>query len=55
MAVTMKDIAQDLGVSVVTVSKVLRNHSDISAETCKRRGSPKRCTCYITTTSFYLA
>jgi LacI family transcriptional regulator len=36
MAVTMKDIAQDLGVSVVTVSKVLRNHSDISAETRKR-------------------
>jgi LacI family transcriptional regulator len=36
MAVTMKDIARDLGVSVVTVSKVLRNHSDISAETRKR-------------------
>lgn len=36
MAVTMKDIAQDLGVSVVTVSKVLRNHSDISPETRKR-------------------
>ncbi|MGH9512664.1 MAG: LacI family DNA-binding transcriptional regulator [Terriglobales bacterium] len=36
MATTMKDIAQDLGVSVVTVSKVLRNHSDISAETRKR-------------------
>jgi LacI family transcriptional regulator len=32
----MKDIACDLGVSVVTVSKVLRNHSDISAETRKR-------------------
>ena len=32
----MKDIAQDLGVSVVTVSKVLRNHSDISAETRER-------------------
>jgi len=32
----MKDIARDLGVSVVTVSKVLRNHSDISAETRKR-------------------
>jgi LacI family transcriptional regulator len=32
----MKDIAQALGVSVVTVSKVLRNHSDISAETRKR-------------------
>ena len=36
MAITMKDIARDLGVSVVTVSKVLRNHSDISAETRKR-------------------
>ncbi len=32
----MKEIARDLGVSVVTVSKVLRNHSDISAETRKR-------------------
>ncbi len=36
MAVRLKDIAQDLGVSVVTVSKVLRNHSDISAETRER-------------------
>jgi len=36
MATTMKDIARDLGVSVVTVSKVLRNHSDISAQTRKR-------------------
>lgn len=32
----MKDIARDLGVSVVTVSKVLHNHSDIGAETRKR-------------------
>lgn len=32
----MKDIANDLGVSVVTVSKVLRNHSDISPETRER-------------------
>jgi LacI family transcriptional regulator len=32
----MKDIARDLGVSVVTVSKVLRNHSDISTETRER-------------------
>jgi LacI family transcriptional regulator len=32
----MKDIARDLGVSVVTVSKVLRNHSDIGEETRKR-------------------
>jgi len=36
MAVTMKDIARDLGVSVVTVSKVLRNHSDIGEQTRKR-------------------
>jgi LacI family transcriptional regulator len=36
MAVRMKDIARDLGVSVVTVSKVLRNHSDISAATRER-------------------
>ena len=32
----MKDIARDLGVSVVTVSKVLRNHSDIGEQTRKR-------------------
>ncbi len=32
----MKDIARDLGVSVVTVSKVLRGHSDISPETRAR-------------------
>jgi LacI family transcriptional regulator len=36
MAVRLKDIARDLGVSVVTVSKVLRNHSDISVETRRR-------------------
>jgi LacI family transcriptional regulator len=36
MPVTMKDIARDLGVSVVTVSKVLRNHQDIGSETRKR-------------------
>ena len=36
MTVRMKDIARDLGVSVVTVSKVLRNHADISAETRER-------------------
>ncbi len=36
MPVRMKDIADDLGVSVVTVSKVLRNHSDISPETRER-------------------
>src|SRR3954465_8071955 len=31
--VRMKDIARELGVSVVTVSKALRNHEDISEET----------------------
>src|SRR3984885_3235805 len=31
--VRMKDIARELGVSVVTVSKALRNHDDISVET----------------------
>ncbi len=36
MPTTMKDIARDLGVSVVTVSKVLRNHQDIGDETRKR-------------------
>ena len=36
MAVTMKDIARELGVSVVTVSKVLRGHSDIGDETRQR-------------------
>jgi LacI family transcriptional regulator len=36
MPVTMKDIARDVGVSVVTVSKVLRNHQDISDKTRKR-------------------
>ncbi len=36
MAIRMKDIARDLGVSVVTVSKVLRNHSDIGEETRER-------------------
>jgi len=36
MTVRMKDIARDLGVSVVTVSKVLRNHGDISKETRQR-------------------
>jgi LacI family transcriptional regulator len=36
MAVTMQDIARDLKVSVVTVSKVLRNQGRISAATRKR-------------------
>ncbi|MDR3745767.1 MAG: LacI family DNA-binding transcriptional regulator [Acidobacteriaceae bacterium] len=34
--VRMKDIAQDLGLSTVTISKVLRGHSDIGDETRKR-------------------
>jgi LacI family transcriptional regulator len=36
VAIRLKDIARDLGVSVVTVSKVLRNHEDISEETRAR-------------------
>ena len=36
MISAMRDIAQSLGVSVVMVSKVLHNHSDVSAETRKR-------------------
>ena len=32
----MKDIARDLGVSVVTISKVLRNHPDVGEETRER-------------------
>ena len=36
MAVTLKDIAKDLGVSVVTVSKALRNQGSISAQTRAR-------------------
>lgn len=36
MPVRMKDIARDLNVSVVTVSKVLRNHSDIGPATRER-------------------
>ena len=36
MAVTLKEIAKELGVSVVTVSKVLRNHEDISKKTRDR-------------------
>ena len=34
--VRMKDIARDLGVSLMTVSKALRNHSDISEQTRAR-------------------
>ncbi len=33
MPIRMKDIARDLGISVVTVSKALRNRPDISTET----------------------
>jgi LacI family transcriptional regulator len=36
MAVRLKDIARDLGVSVVTVSKVLRGNTDISDATRQR-------------------
>jgi len=36
MAARLKDIANELGLSVVTVSKVLRNHPDIGPETRKR-------------------
>src|ERR1700746_1173191 len=36
MPIRMKDIAEDLGVSAITVSKVLRNHPDISEETRQR-------------------
>src|SRR5580698_817582 len=36
MNVTMKDIAQELGISIGTVSKVLRDHPDISRETRER-------------------
>src|SRR5277367_2987371 len=36
MAIRMRDIADDLGLSVVTVSKVLRGHPDIGEETRER-------------------
>jgi LacI family transcriptional regulator len=36
MTVRMKDIAEELGLSIVTISKVLRNHPDISPETRER-------------------
>jgi LacI family transcriptional regulator len=32
----MKDIAKDLGVSLITISKVLRNHPDIGEATRER-------------------
>jgi LacI family transcriptional regulator len=40
MQVRLKDIARDLGLSIVTISKVLRDHPDISRETRER--VPKR-------------
>ena len=36
MSARMKDIAHDLGVSLMTVSKALRSHGDISEETKRR-------------------
>lgn len=36
MAIRMKDIAKDLGVSITTISKVLHNHKDISPATKER-------------------
>jgi LacI family transcriptional regulator, galactose operon repressor len=36
MNIRMKDIARDLGVSVVTISKVLRNHPDVGEQTRER-------------------
>src|SRR5690348_15394324 len=36
MNVTMKDIAEELGLSIGTVSKVLRDHPDISPKTRER-------------------
>ena len=36
MAVRLKDIAEDLGVSLVTVSKVLRNKPDVGELTRNR-------------------
>ena len=36
MPIRMKDIAKDVGVSVMTVSKVIRNHPDIGEDTRAR-------------------
>src|SRR5581483_9347426 len=36
MSIRMKDIARDLGVSVITISKVLRNHPDVGDQTRER-------------------
>ena len=40
MAARMKDIARDLDVSVMTVSKALRHHSDISEKTRSMEKEP---------------
>jgi LacI family transcriptional regulator len=42
MPTTMKDIGRDLGVSMVTVSKVWRSRSDISVPTRKRGFAAKK-------------
>ena len=36
MTVTMKDIARDLGIAIITVSKVIRNQPDVSDKTRRR-------------------
>lgn len=36
MPVRLKDIADDLGISLITVSKVLRNKTDVSEQTRQR-------------------
>lgn len=36
MTITIKNIAQELGISISTVSKALNNYSDVSAETRRR-------------------
>src|SRR5438552_15025761 len=36
MSTRMKDIARDLGVSVITISKVLRNHPVVGEQTRER-------------------
>lgn len=36
MVTRLKDIADDLGLSIVTISKVVRNHPDIAVETRRR-------------------
>jgi LacI family transcriptional regulator len=36
MSTRMKDIAKDLGLSIITISKVLRNHPDVGDETRER-------------------